>query len=134
MTDLEKAWAPRDPNEPEMNFYVSSMQSDMIITSAHGRIVTRRGTGGNVEITHFKVDDPRKGHGKWLFKAMLTIWKNNPPYHTVYGFTRAVNFDAHKAYEALGFTLSSVSGVYADGEAVVFSATYADLCARHLKE
>lgn len=104
------------------------------IESAAGEIFWQRGTGGNVEITYFKSSTPHVGHGRKLLQEMLRELRKNPPYHTVYGFTRTSNLNARAAYVALGFTLSLVLGVYKDGDAMVFSAPYKDLCEKHLKE
>lgn len=104
------------------------------IESELGEIFWQRGTGGNVEITLFKSTRRKVGYGRRLLQGMLRELRTNPPYHTVYGFTRTSNLDARAAYSALGFTLSLVIGVYKDGDAMVFSAPYEDLCKRHLTE
>lgn len=106
----------------------------LTLLSEHGHISFQRGTGGNVEITSFRVDPVKRGHGTALLKRMLRKLESEPPYHTIYGFTRTCNTDAIEAYKALGFTTSPVWGVYKDGSAVVFSAPYSDLCAKHLKD
>lgn len=111
---------------------VKSRWTNLTIQDDRGIISFRRGTGDNVEITMFKATTPRQGNGKSLLASMLRKLIDYPPYHAVYGFTRTYNFDAIKAYEALGFVTSPVTGVYKDGHAVVFSATYTVLCARHL--
>lgn len=91
----------------------------------------KEGTGANFEITYLKVQTPRQGIGRLLLVTMLRYFLPNPPYATVYGFTRSGNADAHAFYRAVGFTLSPVQGVYDEGSAVVFSARYDDLCALH---
>lgn len=101
------------------------------LASAHGRIEWQVGTGGNVELTHLRVTEPRRGHGTELLRAMIgALAYTVVPYETVYGFTRCVNFRAGQFYSKHGFRLSTVNGVYRDGDAVVFSARYKDLCAR----
>lgn len=62
---------------------------------------------------------------------MLHAIVDDPPYHTVYGFTRTTNEEAKAFYAAMGFDLTTVTGVYADGTAVVFSASYKRLCQIH---
>lgn len=104
------------------------------IESDAGEIFWQRGTGGNVEITYFKSSQPQIGYGRRLLREMLMELRKNPPYHTVYGFTRTSNLNARAAYVSLGFTLSPVLGVYKDGDAMVFSAPYEDLCKKHLTE
>lgn len=99
-----------------------------------GIIAWRWATGDNVELTHLKVQTPRKGCGRRLLRAMLVKLKEEPPYHTVFGFTRVGNIRAHAFYRAMGFSLSLVTGVYADGAAMIFSAPYLDLCRKHLED
>ena len=99
-----------------------------------GYIVWRRGTGDNVEMLHLKAERTLEGIGSRLIKAMLVRLRlDRPPYETVYGFCRTNNFQAIGFYERLGFDISVVKGVYRDGDAVVFSAKYKDLCERMLK-
>ena len=93
----------------------------------NGFITWRLGTGKNVELLYLYVEVPRKGTGTKLLKEMLSMLKENPPYSTVFGFTRTSNAPAIAFYEKMGFSLSRVEGVYADGEAMVFSAKYEDL-------
>lgn len=102
------------------------------VTATHGYVVWRYGTGGNVEITHIRTSKP--GGGSELLKAMLTVLQLDPPYGgqgTVFGFTRTSNHKAREWYSLMGFHLTPVSGVYAEGSAVVFSATYEQLCRYH---
>lgn len=98
-----------------------------------GYIVWRRGTGGNVELLHIKVSKPGNGMATKLLKEMLRRLKADPPYATVFGFTRKGNESAQGFYRWAGFELSEVVGVYDEGAAVVFSARYDDLCKRHLE-
>lgn len=92
-----------------------------------GFIVWRRGTGHNVELLHIKTYEKGQGHGRALFFVMLDRLKDDPPYHSVYGFTRVSNSEARAFYGALGFQLDEVAGPYADGRAVLFWASYQDL-------
>lgn len=102
--------------------------------SEDGYIVWRMGTGNNTELLHIKVKEPGNGGGSRLLKLMLLQLQQNPPYATVFGFTRAGNLAAHFFYEQMGFTLSPVQGVYDEGAAVVFAARFDDLCKRHLED
>ena len=105
------------------------------VKTEDGFIGWRWGTGDNVELVDLQVNGaPRTGGGRRLLTEMLRALKASPPYATVFGFTRSPNLDAQRFYAAMGFALSTVVGVYADGSAVVFSARYSDLCARHLAE
>jgi hypothetical protein len=97
--------------------------------SEDGYVVWRRGTGDNVELLHLR--SYRPGAGTRLLRVMLTRLKDDPPYATVFGFCLRSNPKAQEFYLRQGFTLSFVTGVYAEGEAVVFSARYDDLCRRH---
>jgi ribosomal protein S18 acetylase RimI-like enzyme len=101
------------------------------IEHENGYIVWRMGTGYNIELLHLKTYVPKQGTGHQLIKAMLTKLKESPPYQTVFGFTRHNNYNSQKFYEAQGFELSEVSGVYADGVAVVFSQEYKKLLELH---
>lgn len=105
---------------------------DQYAYSGDGIIAWRRGTGDNVEVTYVRSDQTRQGTGRKLLQEMLRRLRDNPPYATVYGFTRANNRDAIAFYQAMGFAVTPVNGVYADGKAAVFSARYDDLCKRHL--
>lgn len=97
--------------------------------SEHGYIIWRRGTGGNAELLWIKSD--KKGHGRELFVGMLRQLKEDPPYHTVFGFARETNLLGLAWYDKMGFDLSRVTGVYKDGSAAVFSAPYDRLCKLH---
>ena len=92
-----------------------------------GYIVWRVGTGSNVELLHIRTASLNRGAGRKLLTAMAYRLRANPPYATVFGFVRVENQAAHRFYKSLGFSLSLVWGVYADGMAVVFSINWADL-------
>lgn len=110
----------------EMQFRVG------VVHGPDGSYLTwRRGTGENVEITNLKAAEPGHGVGTALLRGLLEQLLADPPYHTVYGFTRTTNEAAQAFYSASGFALSWVHGVYRDGAAVVFSAPYHELCALH---
>lgn len=97
----------------------------------HGYIVWRLGTGNNVELLHLKVYEPGNGHGTRLVKIMLQRLTGAPPYRTVFGFCRSCNANAQEFYRSAGFTTALVTGVYADGDACVFSGDYEYLCHKH---
>lgn len=99
-----------------------------------GYILWRVGTGGNVELLDLQVTATAQGSGVGteMFQEMLRRLKYDPPYATVFGFTRTCNKAAQVFYQNLGFVLSPVHGVYADGTAVLFSASYDDLRRVHL--
>lgn len=102
------------------------------INGPDGYLVWRRGTGDNVEITHIR--SARPGGGPTMLKEMLEGLKSNPPYGglgTVFGFTRTSNAAALRFYRNMGFILTLVAGVYAEGAAYLFSASYSDLRERH---
>ncbi len=100
-----------------------------------GYIVWRRGTGDNVELLHIRAT--RSGMGVHLLRGMLYALRHDPPYGgegTVFGFTREGNMKARHWYRDMGFTLTDVEGVYAEGFAVLFSATYKTLVEIHYPE
>ena len=101
------------------------------VENQDGYISWRWGTGDNVELTHLRSAEPGNGQGRKLLRSMLAALKNDPPYCTVFGFTRTCNKVAQAFYQDMGFVLSPVEGVYADGDAVLFSANYVDLCRLH---
>jgi ribosomal protein S18 acetylase RimI-like enzyme len=96
-----------------------------------GWIVWRRGTGDNVELLHIRAFKRGQGDGKQLLLAMLNELKSDPPYHSVFGFTRVGNVEAKAFYGALGFELQDVNGVYRDGEATLFWQAYERLMELH---
>jgi hypothetical protein len=99
------------------------------ICDTNGYITWRYGTGMNVELLHIRSAVP--GGGTALCIGMLRQLLARPPYATVFGFTRTCNHSAQRFYEKFGFTLTPVVGVYADGDAVLFSASYTALCKLH---
>ena len=92
-----------------------------------GYIIWRRGTGDNVELLHIKTVEKGKGFGRRLFYDMLTGLTLDPPYYSIFGFTRTSNEDAQAFYGALGFNLQSIEGLYKDGTAVMFWQSYEKL-------
>lgn len=92
-----------------------------------GFVAWRRGTGDNVELLHIRANGLRCGNGRRLVYRMLDELKANPPYHSVFGFTRVSNERAREFYAAMGFDLTPVPHVYADGSGIMFSQSYARL-------
>lgn len=115
--------------------YVDPFKEVYTVNNTDGYIVWRIGTGWNIELLHLRAYQPGNGAGTRLFREMLSRIEQSGqrPYATVYGFTRTTNYPAKKFYQSLGFSLSYVSGVYADGDAVVFSQSYERLIATYLK-
>lgn len=101
------------------------------LRNANGYITWHRATGDNVELLHLKVSEPRHGTGTYLLRQMLHRLQFDPPYATVFGFTRVSNTVAQSFYKAMGFELTTVKGVYADGQAVVFSQNFKELLRIH---
>ena len=90
-----------------------------------GYIIWRRGTGNNVELLNIYTIDHRKGYGTMLMREMLKQLKSDPPQEdSIFGFTRMSNPDAIHFYDALGFSLSEVDGLYEEGIAVFFSTSF----------
>lgn len=114
-------------NQAEYITYVSRFQDVDYYSNDNGFIVWRKGTGNNTELLHIKTYVPGQGTGRQLVLRMLAMLRYAKPYCTVFGFTRSCNLNSQKFYEALGFELSEVKGVYADGTAIVFSQTYEKL-------
>lgn len=92
-----------------------------------GFIVWRQGTGDNTELLHIKAAELRRGHGRWLVYRMLEHLEREPPYHSVYGYTRVSNRRAQAFYESLGFRCQRLEGIYRDGQAVLFWRDYQGL-------
>lgn len=97
---------------------------DWIYAPERGFVVWRPGTGGNSELLHITAAEIRKGHGRWLFYQMLERLKEQPPYHSVFGFTAVSNRRARAFYEALGFNTQEVGGIYRTGPAALFWQSY----------
>lgn len=93
-----------------------------------GYIVWRNASGDNCELLHLKVHVRGKGFGEMLFRKMLEELKIDPPYCTVFGFTRIGNFASQNFYTKMGFEFTKVRGVYKEGGAVLFSQDYEFLC------
>lgn len=111
--------------------YIYPYQNVFSVELDNGYIVWRLGTGENAELLHLRTYAPGKGTGRKLVKAMLSRLVLTPPYATVFGFTRTMNDASQAFYKALGFDLSEVKGVYADGTAVVFSQQFKTLLEIH---
>jgi len=96
-----------------------------------GYIVWRLGTGGNIELLHIKAFKKNQGIGKKLFIEMLKkiLENNQEPYHSIFGFTRTLNEQAHNFYSGIGFSLAKINGIYADGSCVIFSQDFKKLIA-----
>lgn len=118
-------------NQIDKNKYLKPYIGVHLIECDNGYIVWRLGTGENVELLHLRTFSPGKGTGRALLNAMLNKLRENPPYCTVFGFTRTVNKISQEFYKALGFELTEVKGVYADGTAILFSQTFDRLLERN---
>jgi ribosomal protein S18 acetylase RimI-like enzyme len=106
--------------------------SDAVILNDNGLLAWRRGTGDNVEITWLRAAEKRVGCGTRLIRDLLLQLKDQPPYYSIYGFTRGQNNTAQAFYIALGFQMHRVDGIYREGMAYVFRESYEYLCRRHL--
>lgn len=97
-----------------------------------GIVAWRRGTGDNVELTYILVKNKRRGEGKRLFVRMLNRLAQQPPYHTVYLFTRSSNKEACLFYISLGFqgNCTPVS-IYKNDATMLFVAPYEYLVMRN---
>lgn len=89
-----------------------------------GWVVWRLGTGSNVELLHIRTFVKGKGFGRYLFYRMMDELDGNPPYHSVFGFTRVSNLEAVRFYGALGFNTQTVNGLYEEGAVTVFFQSY----------
>lgn len=126
------------PEPPKLSPLPEGLEEYMdvhVVRAEFGHIIWRKGTGGNAEILYIKAT--KKGGGRRLLRLMLSGLVDNPPYNgdgTVYGFTREGNLTALAFYDKMGFELSRVAGVYAEGSAVCFSAPYLALVKTHLED
>lgn len=110
--------------------YLTPFGKTRHIWAKDGYIVWRLGTGGNVELLHIRSFIKGKGVGRRLVHQMLLALKKQPPYHSVYGFTRVENEGAVAFYKALGFHVEITDGPYKRGKAVLFSRSYKVLLRR----
>lgn len=62
-----------------------------------------------------------------MFIEMIESLKKEPPYHSVFGFTRVSNLEAQAFYGQLGFNLTKIEGVYADGHCILFHQSFSNL-------
>ena len=118
-------------NKTEQQEKVHNFTDVNRIECDNGYIVWRLGTGYNVELLHLKTIIQRQGTGKALVLAMLNKLKEDPPYATVFLFTRTNNTSSRVFYTTLGFEETVVKGVYDDGDAVLFSQRYITLLELH---
>lgn len=93
-----------------------------------GYIVWRFGTGENVELLHIRAFKTGHGLGRRLIRAMIRELKNNPPYHSVFGFALENNEPAIKMYQKTGFETTSCPFPYKGGPAVIFCQKFDSLC------
>ena len=102
-----------------------------VFDARRGYIVWRRGTGGNFEILHLRAFQLRRGYATSLIRQMLEQLKHNPPYFSIFVFMLGENKNAQGAYEALGFKLQRVRGLYKTDDAFIGTASYEVLCERY---
>jgi ribosomal protein S18 acetylase RimI-like enzyme len=114
-----------------MEEHVTPFRKVCYLDGPDGHLVWRLGTGGNIEILHLRAASPGGGAGTRMLREMLRLLQTDPPYATVFGFTRTPNVEARGFYAASGFTTFTVPGVYADGTAVLFTAPYKYLLGYH---
>jgi len=112
---------------------VGRYQPVSYIVNNRGFIAWRRGTGDNVELLHIKTSEKGRGYGRSLIYQMLDSLQEDPPYYSVFGFTRSSNQSAQAFYGALGFNLQQVDGLYTEGSAVLFWQSYTKLRAEQFK-
>jgi hypothetical protein len=97
------------------------------IEDERGYIVWRNSTGNNIELLHIECSIPRQGYGTSLLRDMLSKISTG---HVIYGFTRERLIHAQLFYQAKGFTLTVIPGLYCDGNGVMFrqSLTHLKVC------
>lgn len=104
------------PHEPNLRF---------MFDPTKGYLIWQVGTGGNVEITHLRVFEKRKGHATNFMKRFVRLIK---PYHSVYVFCLKSNKPALAAYRSFGFEFTEVPNLYRDDGTMLGTVTYTDLC------
>jgi ribosomal protein S18 acetylase RimI-like enzyme len=107
---------------------------EYIYIEEEGYIVWRVGTGENIEMLHLRTFYKKRGFGKKLVLSMLDKLKYKKPYHSIYAFTRTCNIESQKFFDALGFNIQHVNGIYKDGQCVLFWASYDELYNKHIGE
>lgn len=112
----------------DLTKYVTRYQGVSYLANSKGFIAWRRGTGDNVELLHIKTHEKGRGYGRALVYQMLDSLRDDPPYATIFGFTRSSNEESQQFYGALGFNLQVVEGLYQEGTAVLFHQNYEQLC------
>ena len=97
----------------------------MRIQLDNGFIEWEQGTGGNIEITHIRVYEKRKGTGKQLMRELL---KKAEAFHSFYAFAFSEREDAISFYKAVGFKeILCGQSVYKSGRTSLMWATYEDI-------
>lgn len=90
-----------------------------------GYIAWQMSTGENIEIIFIEAKEKNKGHGKMLVKQMCERIK---PYHSVFVFRLASNECAGEFYRGIGFTETTIKGLYKGIDAVLGVVPYETLC------
>ena len=84
-----------------------------VITDPHGQLEYRLAPGGTAEIVEIAVESPhrRTGVGRQLLERMIAELPQEVK--TIYAFTSANNYIAHRWYGATGFSLILLPKFYA---------------------
>lgn len=116
----------------DRSVHVDPFREAWAFHDSDGYVAWRTGIGGGVEVLSLRAYSPGNGAGRRLLRAMLSsVVGNGRRPGTVYGFLRVPDRDGQSFYRSMGFGLHYTTGVYEDGEAVVFSAPFGELCRRH---
>lgn len=95
-----------------------------LLYTPDGYIAWQCSTGENYEILFIEVREKRQGIGR---KLILEMAKKIKPFHSVFVFRRAVNEEAGEFYRSIGFTETTIPGLYKDEDAVLGVIPYASL-------
>lgn len=85
-----------------------------------GYVVWRAGTGRTVEVLQLFASEYRQGYGTSMLSDMCGKLTDTEV-ATVFGFTRAQSVRAQVFYISLGFKLTRVPAMYAEGDAILFT-------------
>lgn len=86
-----------------------------------GFIVWTMGTGDNYEVLLLRVKHQGRGDAKKLYREAVKLMMFNPPYHSVYAFTRTENAGANAFYTKFGWNRIDLDQcIYKDAGVVLY--------------
>jgi len=103
---------------------------EYIYWEGRGYMAWHLSTGENIEILFVEIHPSLRGQGltSQLFAEFCQRAKLNPPYNSVFAFTRADNEIAHRMYLRFGFYLKRIPNLYKHLDAYLAVVNFQKLC------